>query len=115
MQGDYMRLDFALARDIEGSFRGRGEGRPREGETRIVPIVLDEKRVARLARPGESSAVGIRYRMRNGSVWLGTTAFFFEEGQDQRYAGARYGEFRVDRKSGEAVLVGLRDRGMKPL
>jgi uncharacterized membrane-anchored protein len=115
MQGDYMRLNFQLTRDIESSFRGQSEDRPREGETRVAPIMLDERHVARLAKPGESSVLGIRYRLRNGGVWLGTNAFFFEEGQDQRYAGARYGEFRVDRKSGEAVLVGLRDRSMKPL
>ena len=45
----------------------------------------------------------------NFHVWLGTNAFFFEEGTAERFNGARYGEFRVDRTSGEAVLVGLRN------
>jgi hypothetical protein len=31
------------------------------------------------------------------------------------YEGARYGEFRVDPSSGEAVLVGLRDAELNPL
>lgn len=55
------------------------------------------------------------FRMRKGNVWLGTNAFFFEEGSEQRFAAARYGEFRVDAGSGEAVLVGLRDSALKPL
>ena len=53
-------------------------------------------------------AFNIRYRLRNGRVWLGTNAFFFEEGKAAQYERARYGEFRLDRDSGEAVLVGLR-------
>jgi hypothetical protein len=32
-----------------------------------------------------------------------------------RYTLAKYGEFRVDRGSGEAVLVGLRGAGLEPL
>jgi uncharacterized membrane-anchored protein len=46
-------------------------------------------------------------------VWLGTNAYFFEEGTAQQYEGARFGEFRVDRESGEAVLVGLADKALK--
>ena len=53
--------------------------------------------------------------MRGDRVWLGTNAYFFEEGTGARYARARYGEFRVDPSSGEAVLVGLRDWELGPL
>ena len=48
-------------------------------------------------------------------VWLGTNAFFFEEGTAERFSKARYGEFRVDRASGEAVLVGLRNDRLEAL
>ncbi len=37
--------------------------------------------------------------------WLGTNAFFFEEGTDSRYSSARYGEFRLDPVSGERCLL----------
>ena len=53
--------------------------------------------------------------VRKGEVWLGTNAFFFEEGKDAHYASARYGEFRVHPTSGEAVLVGLRGAALEPL
>jgi uncharacterized membrane-anchored protein len=108
VQGDYMALRFRLAQEIEIGLRSAAEP-PREGERRIANIALDEHRVASLARPGAPLGLGIRYRIRNGGVWLGTNAFFFEEGSDRRYAAARYGEFRIDSSTGEAVLVGLRD------
>ena len=41
-------------------------------------------------------------------------AFFFEEGQMERYEAARYGELRVD-DHGDAVLVGLRDAELNRL
>ena len=86
-----------------------------DGEKRLADVTLDARRVASLAKPGTPAQVRVQYRMRKGAVWLGTNAFFFEEGSDQRYVLARYGEFRVDRESGEAVLVGLRDAALKPL
>jgi uncharacterized membrane-anchored protein len=48
-------------------------------------------------------------------VWLGTNAYFFEEGTAARYENARYGEFRLDRESGEAVLTGLIDAQFRRL
>lgn len=116
MQGDYMTLRFALAQQIQATLpMGGTPGAPREGEQRFASIALDDRRVARLAQPGAPAGLRIHYRIRNGAVWLGTNAFFFEEGSDQRYSKARYGEFRVDRESGEAVLVGLRGANLQPL
>ncbi len=113
MQGDYMALRFAMTRDLE---RAAGDAPPREGETRRAPVTLDARRVAHLATPNSgAAALTLRYRIRGGQVWLGTNAYFFEEGTAARFEGARYGEFRVDRASGEAVLVGLRDAALAPL
>ncbi len=120
MQGDYMALRFALVRELESGEEKAGRPR-REGETRFARIALDAQRVARLAgtdatdAPDAPPPMRLRYRLRNGQVWLGTNAFFFEEGTADRFTHARYGEFRVDRASGEAVLVGLRDRTLQAL
>jgi len=111
MQGDYMALRFALVRQIEG----RADKAPREGQIAWAPVALDERRVARLADPEASAPLKLRYRIREGHVWLGTNAFFFEEGSAERFNGARYGEFRVDRDSGEAVLVGLRNEKLEAM
>ncbi len=115
MQGDYMTLRFRLATDIQSSLPRNAAGdKPREGEQRLADINLDSRRVASLARMGTPTHK-VRYRIRQDAVWIGTNAFFFEEGSDQRYARARFGEFRLDKDTGEAVLVGLRDANLSPL
>ncbi len=120
MQGDYMTLRFRLAQEIDALVL-RPEARlanspaPREGGFATAPIVLDEKRIASLAAGTASTPLNIRYRIRNNDIWLGTNGFFFQEGSAERYSGARYGEFRLDRKTGEAVLVGLRGPQLEPL
>ena len=106
MQGDYMALRFRLADDIE---RWR-EDAPR---ARSAPLVLDERGVASLAVDG--GPLEIAFKIRGDRVWLGTNAYFFEEGTAGRYTDARFGEFRLDPSSGEAVLVGLRDAELNPL
>lgn len=114
IQGDYMALRFALARDIER--RDEADKRAtRDGQVAFAAVTLDDKRVASLAGTDAAASMKLRYRIRGGHVWLGTNALFFEEGTAERFSGARYGEFRVDRESGEAVLVGLRDAALAAL
>lgn len=118
IQGDYMALRFALARDLQGRVDQPGAV-AREGQIATAPVTLDERRIAHLLGPAATTAaeptLNLRYRIRNGQVWLGTNAFFFEEGTAERYERARYGEFKVDRASGEAVLVGLRGAALDAL
>jgi uncharacterized membrane-anchored protein len=52
--------------------------------------------------------------VRNDRVRLVTNAWFFEEGQQDAFAKARYGEFRVA-PNGEALLAGMRDEGLQPI
>lgn len=105
MQGDYMALRFAVAAEIA---RQRPEGN-------TVALQLDERRVAHMPEPGSSGSLRVHYRMRNGTVWIGTNAYFFAEGSAMRFAPARYGKFRVDPGSAEAVLVALCDDQLKEL
>jgi uncharacterized membrane-anchored protein len=119
MQGDYMALRFALADDIARELlRDGGDGSLArligEGGFAHAPVRLDERGVGSLAA-GDPSALRFRYRLRGGRPWLGTNAFFFQEGQASRYREARYGEFRLDRETGEAVLVALRADDLRPL
>jgi len=103
MQGDYMALRFALADRIDATGSGS------------APLIIDARGIATLNPDASAGGLRIRYRIRGGRVWLGTNAYFFEEGTAARYEGARYGEFRVDHESGEAVLTGLRDRDLKKM
>lgn len=128
MQGDYMTLNFRLARDIETGINlplqrawsqnaepSKPADAPREGEIRFANIALDEKHIASYRPVAEAKSIKLRYRIRQGRVWLGTNGFFFEEGKAALYNKARYGEFRLDRDSGEAVLVGLRNDKLESL
>jgi uncharacterized membrane-anchored protein len=113
IQGDYMRLDYAISRQIADSQRVW----PRTG--RIV-VALDDKGVARFVRrhddgtPLRAGEHLLVYRYRRGGIHVGTDAFHFQEGHAPQYLGARYGELRVA-KSGTSVLVGLRDESLRPL
>lgn len=109
MQGDYMALRFRLAEEIETA---------RDVETlspraRSAPIALDARGIATLAAGAGDAQLA--FRVRGGSVWLGTNAYFFAEGSAQRYDSARYGVFRLRRADGEAVLVALADDNLSEL
>lgn len=114
MQGDYMALRFAMAAEIERQNMA-GKRLARSGEVAFAAVKLDDRRIATLVDDPSSASIKLRYRIRHGHVWLGTNAFFFEEGTGERFSTARYGEFRVDRESGEAVLVGLRNDALVAL
>jgi uncharacterized membrane-anchored protein len=118
MQGDYMALRFALVQQLEKTLGRDADGSTptaREGEVRWATVALAPDHVATFAEAAAPTTLKLRFRIRNGHVWLGTNAFFFQEGDARRFSSARYGEFRVDRASGEAVLVGLRDDALKAL
>jgi uncharacterized membrane-anchored protein len=110
MQGDYMALRFKAADD---AFGGRRDGEKRYPPDGRLVLSRDGRNVATFRRfddgmplsPGE---VVIRYRIRGGVPKFATNAFFFQEGNADRYAGARFGEFRVA-NDGECLLTGLRD------
>ncbi len=106
MQGDYMALTFDVARQIGAAVR------PEERGYRVAVLALDNNRVGHFVRfdngaPLAAGEVRFRVRLRDSSVWLGTNAFFFQEGDASRFAGARYGLFRVN-EDGQALLVDLR-------
>lgn len=103
MQGDYMALRFRITESLSPEASGS------------AALRIDARDVAALDPDPTRDSPRIRYRVRNGAVWLGTNAYFFEEGAAARYADAKYGEFRLDRDSGEAVLVGLRDADLGAL
>lgn len=108
MQGDYMALRFRIADRI-----GRGQ---RDGH---VVLKLDEKRIGTFIRfddrsPLSENEIRMRYRVRDGRPKFATNAFFFQEGDADLYANARYGAFRVA-ESGEAILTGLRGGQVEPL
>lgn len=115
MQGDYMRLNFRLPsedRDVEKENLRSG---------RLYAIgKLDEQGVVQWLRTGTASeplAPGEqRFELtpRGGRWTLVTDAWYFREGDGQRWEQARYGEFRVE-PDGRALLVGMADAQLRPI
>ena len=114
MQGDYMALRFALPSEVRQPEQGLLKSqRPR------VRLQRDEQGVAQLSplAPGTAPEPGeltMELTPKGGQWILVTDAWFFAEGQADRWSAARYGEFRVD-SQGRALLVGLRGANLKPL
>ncbi|PWQ99195.1 GDYXXLXY domain-containing protein [Leucothrix pacifica] len=109
MQGDYMALRFAVAREARALIQ---ESKARDG---YVILALDQQGVGRFSRIDDLSdlkegEVKMLYRLRGRAIKFATNAFFFQEGKAKLYEAAKYGEFRVD-DSGDSVLVAMRDQG----
>ena len=115
MQGDFMRLAFQLPSDTDHRL---AQGLP--AERQHVVARRDARGVAallRIATPGQPLAPGefaIRLTLKSGRWTLASDAWFFREGEGERFAQARYGEFRVD-ADGRALLVGLADAQLQAL
>ncbi|WP_197047006.1 GDYXXLXY domain-containing protein [Paucibacter sp. KBW04] len=117
MQGDFMVLNLQVG---QPRFVGASEALvDLLSEQPRVILRLDERGVAVAQRPDEGGALAadelrLQLVLKKGRWILVTDAFYFKEGEAERYAKARFGEFRVD-GSGKALLVGLRGADLKPL
>ena len=113
MQGDYMALRFKVATD---AFLRRTDKLLSDGQ---IVVALDERGIGSFKRIADGSALAdhealLRYRVRNEQVKFATNAFFFQEGHADKYALARYGEFRVA-ANGEMLLKTLRGADLQVL
>jgi uncharacterized membrane-anchored protein len=114
MQGDYMRLQFAVAREAASSLQVQ------DADSGFVVVQVGDKGIARFARVQSDASVdapgelAIRYRRKHGQIFLGSDAYFFEEGRAGHFEQARYGELRVG-ADGTALLTTLRDANLAAL
>ncbi|MBH9553574.1 GDYXXLXY domain-containing protein [Inhella gelatinilytica] len=114
MQGDYMRLNYALLRSV-------GEWPPRPGAQRPqVVLKRDAQGVGHFVRRAEGPAALasderlLELSPKDGRWTVVSDAWFFREGEATRWQAARYAELRV-LPDGRALLVGLRGEGQKAL
>ncbi|MCD0506108.1 GDYXXLXY domain-containing protein, partial [Bordetella petrii] len=118
MQGDYMALRFEAGDQVMKHFAADDKkAPPLDGYVVLVP---DSQGVAQVARiqsepqPQQNQEIALRYRLRGGQVRIVTNAYFFPEGQADRYAAARYGELRVG-DDGTGLLVRMLGEDKQPL
>lgn len=111
IQGDYMRLAYALVDEIPYKTTLAASGN--------LIVTRDDDHVARFVRvddgrplaPGE---LRLRYFKRGDAVALGAETFMFPEGQATALEHAAFGELALG-ESGDSVLIGLRDDQRRPL
>lgn len=102
MQGDYMRLRYALNREI-GTKQPNG----------LAVITLDERQVASFSGLYQGQTLKpeqrlIQYKTKRSQVQIGSQEFFFQEGHGKTFDQAAFGEL-VLTADGKTLLVGLRD------
>ncbi|MCF5840452.1 GDYXXLXY domain-containing protein [Aeromonas veronii] len=115
MQGDYMRLNYEIARELTS----RDARATQDKGSDTLVIRLDAHQVATLVADGKPDRLASDERLlqvhQSERQWqIGPDAYFFEEGSGEQYEAARYGEFRLQ-ADGKTLLVGLRDEAYQPI
>ncbi|MFQ1953154.1 GDYXXLXY domain-containing protein [Aeromonas sp. 603607] len=115
MQGDYMRLNYEIARELTS--RDARANQDKGSDTLVIR--LDAHQVATLVVDGKPDRLASDERLlqvhQSERQWqIGPDAYFFEEGTGEQYETARYGEFRLQ-ADGKTLLVGLRDEAYQPI
>ena len=109
MQGDYMRLNYAIADTLDGKSNQAKRGYC------VVRVAADG--VAEFIRyqdnlqPINTGEKAIKYFYRGSRflpVSLGAESYFFEEGTSNIYEHAKFGGLKVD-ADGNSILTGLYD------
>ncbi len=103
MQGDYMRLNYAISQVPDPSaLASRGYVVVRVAPDGVARLVRYQPE----AKPLEAGEQLIRYNKAANTVHIGAESYFFEEGQGEWFAEATYGGLKVDAR-GNSILVGL--------
>lgn len=108
MQGDYMQLRYKISEKSKlDSISKRG----------FIVVAANDKGIAQKIRiqpkknPIHTNEYLIEYTAGSMDMNIGAEAFFFEEGQGEKYEKAKYGGLQVDNK-GNSILVGLYDENL---
>jgi len=121
MQGDYMRLRYAIQSDLllhmPQSWAQTQMPRPS-----YAYVVLDEQGRAtgihsigsQLTPLPEGATLAVKLRGKTYSPSIAAEEFFFQEGHGKIYETAKWAELRVD-PSGKALLLNLRDDALEIL
>ncbi|MEM7020300.1 MAG: GDYXXLXY domain-containing protein [Pseudomonadota bacterium] len=112
MQGDYMRLRYAIATSANRSSMP-------EAKRGFLVIKLDSDRVAQFVRYHDGEVLEkderlLRYHRDYSNMRIVPDSFFFQEGHAAHYEESRYGQFKIN-NSGKHLLVGLADEKFQPI
>lgn len=138
MQGDYMALDYEVAQQLGDQLRQEEdavrEAARQKNPDAVLPEIehpeqsrmvlkADPGGVARLqrledGRPLRAGEFYLSFKWRTRWSWdrpaLPSEAWFFQEGEGERFAKARFAVLRVG-EDGRSLLAGLQDEQHKPI
>ena len=126
IQGDYMALNYqledniaeALSQSVKTTATDDATEDDLESDTWFRPnlpeqfwhydgfviLSLDKHRVGHFVRLTDTpnhtadNEIALRYKIRDGSIYIATNAFFFQEGHSKAFENAEFGLFRVNDK-----------------
>ena len=112
MQGDYMRLRYAISDNINSeSISKRG----------FCVVKLEENGIAKKVRiqenktPIDDNEFLIEYTSKKWrNINIGAESYFFQEGEADKYQNAKYGGIKLD-SQGNSLLIGLYDENRKKI
>jgi len=111
MQGDYMRLNYEISRNIPSdSIPKRGYCIVRLNEDGIGTKI----RLQNDVRPLNEGEYAIVYTASNWRINIGAESYFFEEGQAEKFSSAKYGGMKID-NHGNNILIGLYDENLRKI
>jgi uncharacterized membrane-anchored protein len=123
MQGDYMALNYALTQPLQQGLYQQAEacritGTPCLPPTGKLVVSVDEKQRAVSAEFDKGQPLGsqqrvMKYHLSGNTLNIGTPSYFFQEGHAERFAKARYGEFRVADDGTALLTYMLDDKGQR--
>ncbi len=120
MQGDFMRLRFAVGNQVRSNTNSTGKTFDERNHDGYFYVKLDERGVGNFFAMADSGIeemnglVKMQYRMRNNRVQFATNAFFFQEGDAKLFDAAQFGEFKVA-DDGELLLKAMYDKDLNLL
>lgn len=115
IQGDYMRINFALpSLPMVAEIAAPWRLRPRlEAHVDARGVLTEARLLGEQAAPAAGTLL-LELSPVNGRWTLVSDAWYFQEGQEPLFRAAAYGEFRV-LPDGRALLVGLADKDLRRL
>ncbi|RXJ74787.1 hypothetical protein CS022_00760 [Veronia nyctiphanis] len=127
LQGDYMRLDYALSRDIYAARQtlisddsaSYSERERQIGSEGFVVLKPDERNVGQFVRlddgtPIKQDEIKLAYKVHKNRMRIAVDSFFFQEGHAKAYETARYAEYRVS-EQGDWLLASLFDEQLNEI
>lgn len=108
MQGDYMRLRYAISRDLNlDTIPKRGYCVVKFDSINIVKRLRFQKN----KMPKNDNEFLIEYTSGDWNINIGAESYFFQEGEGEKFENAEYGGVKID-EEGNSLLIGLYDKNL---